>query len=144
LLAAPAVAQQSASRQEAPEVVWTWSKQCDGNHKLSVTVRLDHKVLYRGDLPICRGRRDAEDGQMKFYFAGGHLFQGEYRTHSTDTIEGDIWQAGGEEDALILGVSFSTKKQVLLNTLHIARPDKQSSSELDTGIFITSDPASVR
>jgi len=81
---------------------------------------------------------------MKFYFAGGHLFQGEYRTHSTDTIEGDIWQAGGEEDALILGVSFSTKKQVLLNTLHIARPDKQSSSELDTGIFITSDPASVR
>jgi hypothetical protein len=144
LLAAPAVAQQSDSRQETPEVVWTWSKQCDGNHKLSVTVRLERKVLYSGVLPICRGRCDAEDGQMKFYFAGGHLFQGEYRTHSTDAIEGDIWQAGGEDDALILGISFSTKKQVLLNTLHIAKPDKLTSSELDTGLSITSDPVPVR
>jgi hypothetical protein len=144
LLATPAVAQQSATRQETPEVVWTWSKQCDGNHKLSVTVRLERKVLYSGVLPICRGRRDAEDGQMQFYFAGGHLFQGEYRTHSTDAIEGDIWQAGGEEDALILGISFNTKKQILLNTLHIARPDKRTSSELDKGLFITCDPVPIR
>jgi len=124
--------------------VWTWSKQCGGNHKLGVTVRLERKVLYRGVLPICRASRDAEDGRVEFHFAGGHLFQGEYRTSSTDSIEGDIWQAGGEPDALILGISFDTKKQILLNTLHIARPDRQTSSELDKGLFITTHPVTVR
>jgi hypothetical protein len=143
-LAGTAVSQQPSSRPEAPEAVWTWSKQCDSNHKLGVTVRLQHKVLYRGVLPICRGSRNAENGRVEFHFPGGHLFQGEYRTHSTDSIEGDIWQAGGEPDALILGISFDTKKQILLNTLHVARPDKQTSSELDKGLFITTYPIPVR
>jgi len=144
LLTATALAQQPASRPETSEVVWTWSKLCGGNHKLGMTIRLDHKVLYRGVLPICPGSRDVEDGCVEFHFAGGHLFQGEYRTRSTDSIEGDIWQAGGESDALILGISFDTKKQILLNTLHIARPDKQTSTELDKGLFITTYPVPVR
>jgi hypothetical protein len=140
LLSVPAVAQQTLSHPETPEVVWVWSKQCDGNHKLGVTVILDRKVLYRGVLPICHRNREAENGRVSFHFAGGHLFQGKYHTRSTDSIEGDIWQASGDSDALILGVSFDTKKQVLLNTLHIAAPDKPSSSELDKGLFITTHP----
>jgi hypothetical protein len=102
-----------------------------------VTVQLASKVLYRGVVPICRGTRNAEDGRVEFHFAGGHLFQGKYRTRSTDSIEGDIWQAGGEPGALSLGISFDTKNQILLNTLHIARPDTQTSSELHKGLFIT-------
>jgi hypothetical protein len=144
LLIGAAVAQQTTSRQGTPEVVWTWSKQCIATDKLGVTVRLDRKVLYRGVLPICLGSRDAENGRAEFHFAGGHLFQGEYRTRSTESIEGDIWQAGGERDALILGISFQTKDQVLLNTLHIARPDKQTSSELDKGLLISTYPVPVR
>ena len=70
-------------------------------------------------------------------------FQNEYRTRSTDSIEEDIWEAGGEPDALILGISFDTGKQILLNTLHIARLDKQMSSELDNGLFITTYPVPV-
>ena len=143
-LTATAVAQQPTSRPRTPEVVWTWSKHCRENHKLGVTVRLDRKVLYRGVLAICRGSRAAEDGQVEFHFAGGHVFQGEYRTHSTDSIEGNIWQAGGEPDALILGISFDTKNQALLNTLHIARPNRQTSSELDKGLFITTYPVPAR
>ena len=143
LVPAPAVAQQPSSRPEAREVVWTWSRRCNGDHKLGVTVRLDRKVLFRGAIPICRGNRDAEDGRVEFHFAGGHIFQGEYRTRSTDSIEGDIWQAGGEPDALILGISFDTNKQILLNTLHIAKPEKQTSSELDKGLFITTYPVAI-
>lgn len=144
LLTATAVAQQPTSRRETPEVVWTWSKHCDGTQKLGVTVRLDRKVLYRGVLPICHGSRNAEDGRVEFHFEGGHLFQGEYRTRSTDSIQGDIWQAGGEPDALILGISFYTKNQILLNAVHIARLDRQTSSELEKGLFITTYPVSVR
>lgn len=140
----PAVAQQTPSGPETPGLVWTWSTKCDSNHKLGVTVSLDRKVLYHGVLPICRGSRETESGRATFHFAASHLFQGEYRTRSTDPIEGDIWQAGGEPDVLILAISLDTKKQILLNTLHIARPDRQSSSELDKGLFITTHPLPVR
>lgn len=143
LLAASAVAQQHPPPQ-THDVVWTWSRGCNGDHKLNVTVRLDAKVLYHGVLPICRGSRDAEDGRAEFHFPGGHNFQGEYPTRSADRIEGDIWQAGGDPDDLILGISFASAKQILLNTVHIARPGKQTSSELDKGLFITTDSVPVR
>jgi hypothetical protein len=144
LIAAPVFAQQPNSPSETREVVWTWSKGCDGDHKLDVTVRIDRKVLYHGVLPICHGSRDAEDGRVEFHFSGGRTFQGKYRTRTTDSIEGDIWQAGGEPDALILGISFDTGKQILLNTLHIANPGKQTSSQLDKDLFITTYPVPVR
>jgi hypothetical protein len=140
LIAVPSLAQQPTSLPEKSDVVWTWSKRCNGDHKLGVTVRLDSKVLYRGVLPICRGSRDAEDGRVEFHFIGGHSFQGEYHTRSTDSIEGDIWQAGGEPDALILGISFDAGKQILLNTVHVAKPEKQASSTLDKVFFITTYP----
>jgi hypothetical protein len=143
LIALPSLAQQPSSPPEKNEVVWTWSKRCNDDRKLGVTVRLDSKVLYRGVLPICRGSRDAEDGRVEFHFIGGHSF-GEYHTRSTDSIEGDIWQAGGEPDALILGISFATGKQILLNTLHIAKPEKQASSTLDKALFITTYPVARR
>jgi hypothetical protein len=140
LIPVPSLAQQPSSLPGKSEVAWTWSKRCNGDHKLGLTVRLDGKVLYRGVLPICRGSRDAEDGRVEFRFVGGHSFQGEYHTRSTDSIEGDIWQAGGEPDALILGISFDTGKQILLNTVHIAKPEKQASSTLDKGLVITTYP----
>jgi len=139
LLAKPIVAQQPSSGPEVDELVWTWSKRCKADLKLGVTVRLDHKVLYQGIFPICHGKRDAEDGHVVFHFAGGHTFQRKFRTRSADSIEGEIWQAGGEPAFLILGVSFAGDRG-LLNTLHIARPQKQTSTEIDKGLFITTYP----
>ncbi len=144
LFATAAGAQQAPSHLETPKVERTWSGQCDGHHRLGVAVLLDRKVLYRGVLPICRGSRETEDGRARFHFVGGHVFRGGYSTYSADSIEGDIWQACREPDALILGISFDTKKQILLNTLHIARPDKQTLTELDKGLFITTHPLPVR
>lgn len=78
LLVMPAVAQQHSSRREASEVVWTWSKQCDGKHKLGLTVELKGKVLYRGVLPICRGSRDAEMDGRSFTLLAITFFKGKY------------------------------------------------------------------
>jgi hypothetical protein len=115
------------------------------------TSRQIMRMLGRGDdrwrkylFYLCHGSRDAEDGRVEFHFSGGRTFQGKYRTRTTDSIEGDIWQAGGEPDALILGISFDTGKQILLNTLHIANPGKQTSSQLDKDLFITTYPVPVR
>jgi hypothetical protein len=143
LLPALAVAQESSSHRKAPDVVWTWSKQCNAKQQLNVLVRLGSRVLYQGFIPICQGSRDTEDGRVDFGFVSGHLFGGQYRAPGTDKIEGDIWQAGGETDALVLGVSFATKKQILLNTLHVASTDKKTSSELDKGLSITTYPVSA-
>ena len=144
LVAATAFAQQPSSKPDVSEVVWTWSKQCKGDHKLGVKIHLYHKVLYRGVLAICPGSRDGEDGRAEFHFSGGHTFQGRYHTLAKDSIEGDIWQASADPDALILGISFATSKQILLNTLHVASPEKQTSSVIDKDIFITTYPVPAR
>jgi hypothetical protein len=142
-LGLPLIAQQHVSQQRH-DTVWTWSAQCNAKHQLRVTVHLQSKLLYEGLLSICRGERDAEDGRAEFHFSSDHVFSGEYRARRGDSIEGDIWQAGGETDALVLGVSLATKKQVVLNTLHIARPDRQTSAELDTRLYITTTPVTTR
>jgi len=142
-LGLPLSAQHPAS-QQGPDIVWTWSKHCDAKQQLRVTVRLKSRILYEGLLPICRGNRDAEDGRAEFHFSSDRGFSGEYRARGRDPIEGDIWQVGGETDALMLGISLATKKQVMLNTLHLAKPDKPTSAELDRGLYITTAPVVTR
>ena len=143
VLGLPLIAQQHGA-QQGSDTVWTWSAQCDTKQQLRVTVHLQSKLLYEGLLPICRGNRDAENGRAEFHFASDRVFGGRYRARMRDSIEGDIWQAGGEKYALVLGISLATKKQVMLNTLHIASPDKKTSAELDKGLFITTAPVSTR
>jgi hypothetical protein len=107
-------------------------------------IHLYRKVLYRGVLAICPGSRDGEDGRAEFHFSGGHTFQGRCHTLAKGSIEGDIWQAGADPDALILGISFAASKQILLKTLHVASPEKQTSSIIDKDIFITTYPVPAR
>jgi len=57
-------------------------------------------------------------------------------------IEGNIWQAGADPGVILFGVSFSTKEQVLLNTIHIAEPSKESASEIDRGLIVRTFPVS--
>jgi len=61
---------------------------------------------------------------MQFYFAGV-IFSKVNTVRIRRTQLKEISGRRREEDALILGISFNTKKQILLNTLHIARPDKR-------------------
>ena len=146
LLVTPIVAQQPSSRSANQDIVWIWSNRCHGDHKLRIKIRLENKVLYNGTIAICRGSRNEEDGRAEFHFAGGYTFQGAHHTRSTESIEGNMWEAGGDPDDLILGIMFfrGKREEELLNTLHIARPDKETTSELDKGLFITTDPVPVR
>lgn len=54
-------------------------------------------------------------------------------------IECDIWMAGVEEGAVILGVSFDRNDDILMNTLHLALATSEARSEIADGlVFITS------
>ncbi len=111
---------------------------------LAIQVVLDGKIVYRSRFTVCSVSKPAaqpEKQKLVFHFKGGHVFQGEYRTLPTQTIEGSIWQAGADPDALLLGVSFVTDR-VLLNTIHIAKPGSTSVSKLDRRIVIRTYPLS--
>lgn len=80
---------------------------------------------------------------MVFFFRGGHVFDGEFRTSRSESIEGNIWEAGTDPGIILFGVSFMTKKQLLLNTIHIAKADRASATEIDPGMVVRTVPVST-
>jgi len=81
------------------------------------------EVISRSTFPICPIKRRSEESEKTtvFSFKGGYVFQGEYRTARTQMIQGNIWQAGSDPGVILLGVSFASKKQILLNTIHLQK-----------------------
>jgi hypothetical protein len=135
--------------QVAPGPLWHWFGDCGEETHMGLEVLLNGKVIHRASFPICpiSDRSKKTDRQQKivaFSFKGGHVFQGEYHTTRTQTIEGNIWQAGIDPGAILFGVSFSTKKQVLLNTIHVAKPGSKSTSEIDRGLTVRTFPISAK
>jgi len=132
---------QDAARSAAPYGVWNWFENCDAA-RLGLVVLLDGKTIYRSRFSVCRSNvpaPTAEQQKLVFHFRGGHMFQGRYRTVPTQMIDANIWQAGADPDALLLGVTFVSDR-VLLNTVHVAKPGSASSSELDHGIVVKTFP----
>ena len=104
------------------------------------------KVISNSSFPISPvdDLANTAKGQQRivtFSFRGGHVFQGKYHTTRKDTIEGNIWQAGTDPNVILFGVSFSAGKRVLLNTIHIANVESESTSEIDRGLIIRTFPA---
>ena len=127
--------------------VWIWSASCQHAVRLRLEIQLDGRLLAAPRLSVCRvpatqaiGRSNTQ--RVSFTFHARHDFQGEYQTGLADTITADVWQAGADPKAVILGVSFSTTRQVLLNTIHILDPHERRRYVLDPGLASTSYPAS--
>jgi len=137
---------QDAARSSETTGTWHWFGSCDDTRNLSLVVLLDGKAVYRSRFPLCRNNGPtptAEGRKIVFHFKGGHIFQGEYRTLPTQTIEANIWQAGADPNALLLGVTFVSVR-VLLNTIHVAKPDNTSASQLDRGIVVRTFPSTQK
>jgi hypothetical protein len=95
---------------------------------------------------VCRNNGPtptAEERKIVFHFKGGRIFQGEYRTLPTQTIEANVWQAGADPDTLLLGVTFVSDR-VLLNTIHLAKPGSPSESQMDRGIVVKTFPLTTK
>jgi hypothetical protein len=133
---------QDAPRSSAATGAWHWFESCGGTKNLGVIVLLDGKAVYHSRFPVCRNNGPtptAEQRKIVFHFKGGRVFQGDYGTLPTQTIQANIWQAGADQDALVLGVTFVSDR-VLLNTIHVAKPDGTSVSQLDHGIVLRTFP----
>jgi hypothetical protein len=133
------------SPQEAPasrERLWTWFGNCNEDRRIAIELLMNGKVVYHSSFPICPISDPSKETKktVAFSIKGGHVFQGEYHTSQTQTIEGNIWQAGADPDAILLGVSFSAANRVLLNTIHVAKPYSVSRSDIDRGIVVRTFP----
>ena len=137
--ASPRQTQSQSQAKEEP--VWGWFQNCPNDKALAMEVKRNGIVIFHSSFPICQmPRADHEMKILAFSFKGGQAYHAEYHTLPTENIDGNIWLASGDSDALVLGVSFSTKKKILLNTLFVAKPNGISVSEIDRGIVIRTFP----
>ncbi len=132
--------------------VWFWFATC-GGPALTVEVQLDGIVLDKTTVPLCSAPRGSaaeqgqKEGRIEFTFAATRTIVWEgYRdtpdkTPAGQHIEGNIWLAGADPDALILGVSFVTGKTILMNTTHIARPKERVVTGIGRGLVLVTYPA---
>ena len=129
-----------ASISSPDEVVWHWFGDCRNGKTMGAEVILGGKRIYATSFSICPMRRtqiEAEKRILEFYFeVPARIFGEEFKAIGTQRIEGNIWEAGSERDAIVLGVSFSTRDRVLLNTLHFAYADRASEAELAKALVI--------
>jgi hypothetical protein len=127
------------------EPTWEWLKTCKAGKRMRIELVMNGAVIHRSSFPICRMVRNVEPPQkrIEFSFTGGYVFQGEYHTKKTQRIEASFWQAGTERNTLLLGVSFTSDNQILLNTIHVANVNRASTSEIDRGIVVRTFPSTI-
>ncbi len=121
---------------------------------MAVEVRLDGRRLYRSTFPACRvnGSDLSKQGGrvLRFSFQAGRpiVWSGYGDDHETtqppEELEGNIWEAGGEASRLLLGVSFSTRDKIMMNTIHVAGIASTSQSEIANGLLVVTSPAKKR
>jgi hypothetical protein len=135
--------------QERP--VWYW--QARGNaHRMKLEVRVDNKTIFTTTLSIAHNGRDAIPKRsyakkIRFSFRPERsIVWSGYRDEDVVSpakqgIQCDIWMAGADENAIILGVSFDRSDAILMNTLHLASPSREARSEIADGLVIVTSPA---
>ena len=120
-----------------PEDVYLWF--CDPRESsgiLNIEVRVRGHLVDLSQVTYCkrntRSRPTDEARSIRFYF-----FDTESVFSDKDTIlTGDIWQAGAETDAVLLGVSFVSNGTILVNTLHPALLGEEFVSSPKEGLVI--------
>ena len=150
LLVSASVAPAAASQAPAEGPVWYWFSRC-GGPLMTLEVRVDDRVVHKVTIPLCRASRETTHnqglaGRLEFTWRPTRALAWSIDRKSLDGIHPDevleahIWEAGAESDGLILGVSFASRDQVLVNTVHIAHPARRDESEIVKGLVIRTYP----
>ena len=62
------------------------------------------------------------------------------KTAAGRPLEVDLWEAGADPDALLIGAAVSDGDTLRMNTIHIAYPTKRAETEIAGGLFVVSNP----
>ena len=140
---------------QAHDTVWVWNAECHNPSIIAIRVRLDSTTLYRSSIPTCPWERGREKGRSSFRFTPRRaLVWNGYRSDEGDSTKNDVgdttaagtpfkidlWQAGGEVDAIELGVTASAHDGLHMNTIHVLRPGRRSRTTLAPGLVLETWP----
>ncbi len=152
--AVPALAQAGArAPSQATDTGWYWFATC-GGPSMTLELEFDTVTVYRASFPICRAstRSAATQGQgarIEFRFQSGRpIAWSGYRdavdtTRNGEVIEANVWLAGADPEAMILGLTFMRSHRILMNTVHIAHPPTIDSTVVAPGIVVRTSPGSA-
>lgn len=150
LVLASIVALIPADARPQTERVWWWFAAC-GGPMMTIEVKSGALVVTKASVPLCRAPRDSRSsqggaGRIDFSFRPRQpiVWRGYRdkvdRTSAGEDIQGSLWEAGADHDALLIGVSFSTQDRILVNTIHIAHPNLRDQSNIASGLTVITYP----
>jgi hypothetical protein len=148
VLALTAIVKPAQASQEGG--VWFWFATC-GGPAMTLEVRLDKTTLYKSSFPLCRADRGSINSQgqashVQFSFRPHRVIvwkgyrDKDDRTNANQLIQGQIWQAGADPDALLIGIVFADPHTVYMNTIHIAHPAQRDETEIARGLVVMTCP----
>ena len=125
---------------------------------IGLRIRLDSATLHRSSIPICRWERRFEQGKIIVRFTPHRpLVWYGYRTEEGDStkdpgdttaantpFELDLWQAGGEPNAIELGVAAAAGDTLHMNMIHMLWPGQRSETILSPGLVLETWPEARR
>ena len=118
--------------------VWGWFAKCDRPNHVALELTVDGRSVHHSVFPACVTHRSKIDEQVvAFGLASKKSHFGE---PPGSKLEVNLWEAGGESNGMILGVSFMSSQRVWLNTLHFVAIDRPSSSTLAKGVVVKTYP----
>jgi len=131
-----------AATQPADIAGWQWSSQCSSPRRFEAEVILNRQKIYTTVFDICRlplpNGATKTQRILKFDLASPR--ESLFGEHKGERLEGNIWEAGRDSDALLLGVSFVGPKQIWCNTIHVVYPERSSKTLLARGFQIRTHP----
>ena len=112
---------------------------CRADSGIDLTILLDRTPVYHGVLAACPdllpdSLRERYTRATFFVRPARSLMWDEVRTRPRERIEGNVWRAGADSDAVLFGISFVGRGWVLLNTIHIAALDTSTAFALGAGL----------
>jgi hypothetical protein len=129
-----------------------WFDACR-SQSTKLVVRLDKIILYEANLPICQVddgiiREKDKRRALRFSFKAPRAIKWMgYRSDKGELtspnlrFDVDIWLGSYlRPNALILGVSLASGKQIYMNTLHIVYSARKSEIEIAPGLVLTTEP----
>jgi hypothetical protein len=129
--------------------LWFWLEE-RGGPSLRLDVEVDQRRIRSATVPLCRRLRsevpDHRTAALRLQTAVPRPIEWRgyrddiERTAAGELLEVEIWEAGAEEGALILGVVVSTSEGILAHTHLVADPAAPAKVSLAEGIVLRSAP----
>ena len=121
------------------EIVWHWTDDEHAERFIIFETTVDGKLIATAKFPVTRiARGDVKPDPKQKIFEYKFVLHGKkgrtFRGIAKGKVEGNIWEAGMERNGILFGVSWVTKDNIMMNTLHLAVLDETNVSEQGRGV----------